>query len=112
MLTYLTFWASRNSFNFRTGILRSFPNGLSILVASFSAFPRVRLYQSGAFAGEPKLVIVKAGAAHYILRVHRLTKQEQLVLCLVMGLLLVGWAVRAWRIAHPRATPTAQMNSE
>ncbi|HHY86783.1 MAG TPA: hypothetical protein GYA07_14805 [Verrucomicrobia bacterium] len=31
----------------------------------------------------------------------RLTRQEQLVLCIVVGLLLVGWAVKAWRTAHP-----------
>jgi hypothetical protein len=33
-----------------------------------------------------------------------LTKQEQLVLCIVLGLLLTGWAVKTWRAAHP---PTA-----
>ena len=32
-----------------------------------------------------------------------LTKQEQLVLCLVLGLLLVGWAVKTYRTAHPTA---------
>ena len=31
----------------------------------------------------------------------RLTKQEQLVLCLVLGLLLTGWAVKTYRTAHP-----------
>jgi hypothetical protein len=36
----------------------------------------------------------------------RLTKQEQLVLCLVMGLLLTGWAVKTYRLAHPPATAT------
>jgi hypothetical protein len=30
-----------------------------------------------------------------------LTKQEQLVLCIVVGLLLTGWAVKTWRAAHP-----------
>jgi hypothetical protein len=30
-----------------------------------------------------------------------LTKQEQLVLCVVLGLLLTGWAVKTWRTAHP-----------
>jgi hypothetical protein len=29
-----------------------------------------------------------------------LTKQEQLVLCLVLGLLLTGWAVKTYRVAH------------
>jgi len=31
----------------------------------------------------------------------QLTKQEQLVLCIVVGLLLVGWAVKSYRAAHP-----------
>lgn len=30
-----------------------------------------------------------------------LTKQEQLVLCIVLALLLTGWAVKAYRTAHP-----------
>lgn len=30
-----------------------------------------------------------------------LTKQEQLVLGLVIALLLTGWAVKAYRTAHP-----------
>ena len=38
---------------------------------------------------------------------NRLTKQEQLVLCVVLGLLLTGWAVKAYRAAHP-AAPTAE----
>jgi hypothetical protein len=36
--------------------------------------------------------------------VNRLTKQEQLVLCIVLGLLLTGWAVKTYRDAHPTAT--------
>jgi hypothetical protein len=32
-----------------------------------------------------------------------LTRQEQLVLCIVLGLLLTGWAVKAYRTAHPPA---------
>lgn len=36
-----------------------------------------------------------------LLRVMHLTKQEQLVLCAVIGLLLVGWVVKTWRTAHP-----------
>jgi len=31
----------------------------------------------------------------------QLTKQEQLVLCIVLALLLVGWAVKNYRAAHP-----------
>jgi hypothetical protein len=34
-----------------------------------------------------------------------LTKHEQLVLCVILGLLLTGWAVKAWRTAHPPASP-------
>lgn len=30
-----------------------------------------------------------------------LTRQEQMVLCVVLGLLLTGWAVRNYRLAHP-----------
>jgi len=37
----------------------------------------------------------------YIAAVNRLTKQEQLVLCVVLGLLLCGWAIKSYRAAHP-----------
>jgi len=40
----------------------------------------------------------------------RLTKQEQLVLCVVLSLLLVGWAVKAWRTAHPPPRSNEQVN--
>jgi hypothetical protein len=33
--------------------------------------------------------------------VNRLTKQEQLFLIVVLGLLLTGWAVKMYRTAHP-----------
>lgn len=33
--------------------------------------------------------------------VNRLTRQEQLVLCIVLALLLTGWAVKTYRTAHP-----------
>ncbi|MGH7952101.1 MAG: hypothetical protein ACREFE_09305 [Limisphaerales bacterium] len=32
---------------------------------------------------------------------NRFTKQEQLFLCIVLGLLLTGWLVKAYRTAHP-----------
>jgi len=35
--------------------------------------------------------------------VNALTKQEQLVLCVVLGLLLMGWAVKTYRTAYPPA---------
>lgn len=34
---------------------------------------------------------------------NRLTKHEQLVLCGVFGLLLVGLAAKTWRLRHPIA---------
>ena len=45
-----------------------------------------------------------------LLRVNRLTKQEQLVLCAVLGLLLVGLAVKVYRAGHAMPAPaeTAQ----
>jgi len=44
----------------------------------------------------------------YIVHVKSLTKQEQLVLCIVLGLLLTGWAVKTWRTAHPPAPAATQ----
>jgi len=40
----------------------------------------------------------------------RLTRQEQLVLCIVLSLLLVGWAVKSWRTAHPSARSNKEVN--
>ena len=39
--------------------------------------------------------------------VRGLTKQEQMVLCIILGLLLTGWAVKSYRAAHPPA-PAAE----
>jgi len=36
-----------------------------------------------------------------------LTKQQQTFLCVVLLLLLTGWAVKAWRTAHPPVAPAA-----
>jgi hypothetical protein len=36
--------------------------------------------------------------------VSRLTRQEQLVLWVVLSLLLTGWAVKTYRAAHPPVT--------
>ena len=45
----------------------------------------------------------------YLDAMFNLTRQQQLFLCSVLLLLLVGWAVKAWRTAHPpeRATISA-----
>jgi hypothetical protein len=37
---------------------------------------------------------------------NRLTKQERMVLCIVLGLLLTGWAVKTYRTAHPATVVT------
>jgi hypothetical protein len=37
-----------------------------------------------------------------------LTRQEQFVLVIVLGLLLTGWAVKTWREAHPPMPPAAR----
>jgi len=48
-------------------------------------------------------------AFRYISPVNRLTKQEQLVLCIVLGLLLTGLAVKTYRTAHPAPVATQQV---
>ena len=40
----------------------------------------------------------------YSARVNHLTKQEQLVICVVLGLLLTGWAVKTYRASHASMT--------
>lgn len=40
-----------------------------------------------------------------------LTKQEQLVLCLILLLVLTGWAVKVYRTAHPPITANVQQKS-
>jgi len=37
-----------------------------------------------------------------------LTKQEQLVITIIVGLLLVGWAVKTWRTANPPPRPATE----
>jgi hypothetical protein len=44
----------------------------------------------------------------YIIHVKGLTKQEQLVLCIVVGLLLTGLAVKTYRTTHPPPVTAAQ----
>jgi hypothetical protein len=40
--------------------------------------------------------------------VNRLTKQEQLFLIIVLGLLLTGWAVKTYHTAHPPTGPVQE----
>jgi hypothetical protein len=46
-------------------------------------------------------------AIPYIDSVNRLTNQEQRVLCVVLGLLLLGLAVKTYRARHPLVAITA-----
>jgi hypothetical protein len=39
---------------------------------------------------------------------NRFSNQEQLMLCIVLGLLLAGWAVEAYRTAHPAPASVAE----
>ncbi len=41
-----------------------------------------------------------------------LTKQEQTVVIMVVAILLTGWAVRAWRLAHPSRIPAAPSQTQ
>ncbi|MEY4387341.1 MAG: hypothetical protein RLY20_2624 [Verrucomicrobiota bacterium] len=43
---------------------------------------------------------------------NRLTRQEQLVLCSVLGLLLVGLAVKVYRQSHPGTTVVTPVASQ
>jgi hypothetical protein len=51
-------------------------------------------------------IVAMAPWFRYLVPVNHLTKQEQLVLCIVLGLLLTGWAVKTYRAAHPPAAVT------
>ena len=46
------------------------------------------------------LIVKRPNDATFV-DVNRLTKQEQLVLCIFFGLLVLGWAVKVYRTAHP-----------
>jgi hypothetical protein len=39
----------------------------------------------------------------------KLTRQQQHFLCVLLLLLFVGWAVKAWRVAHPPAPQAATL---
>ncbi len=45
---------------------------------------------------------------HYIRAVNYLTRQERIVLYIVVGLLLTGWLVKWYRTAHPTAVVAQQ----
>jgi len=53
-------------------------------------------------------LIVDSKRVYYVFDVNRLTRHEQTVLSIVFGLLLIGWAVKAYRTAHPAALPASE----
>ncbi len=64
-----------------------------------AALPVARSVAFRPWAGVPDcgratIVILSCG-------VNRLTRQEQLVICIILGLLLTGWGVKMYRTAHP-----------
>ena len=50
-----------------------------------------------------KCIVCRQRILRYIADMNWLTKQEQLVICIVIGLLLTGLAVKYYRAAHPAA---------
>jgi len=52
--------------------------------------------------------IVDSKSVYYVFGVNRLTRHEQTVLSIVFGLLLIGWAVKAYRTAHPGALTASE----
>jgi hypothetical protein len=57
---------------------------------------------------KPPAQLAENELCRYIAGMNWLTKQEQLVLGLVVGLLLTGWAVKTYRAAHPAAAVAVQ----
>lgn len=65
------------------------------------AVARSPLPLSGKAGAVNELAIDALGRYGIFLSVSHLTKQEQIALCVILGLLLTGWAVKAYRTAHP-----------
>ncbi|HAV62411.1 MAG TPA: hypothetical protein DCY13_08620 [Verrucomicrobiales bacterium] len=58
------------------------------------------------------MCVCSGRAFSYFPAVLKLTRQERQVLTVILGLLLVGWAVRAWRLANPEPQPSAETAGE
>jgi hypothetical protein len=69
------------------------------------------LIRNHRFPDSPILDCVSVQLNLYSTPVNRLTKQEQLVICIIAGLLLLGWAVKTYRIAHPPAQTAEKSKS-
>ena len=75
---------------------------------------RQKSYRHSKKAGEhrDRKMIRQSGGLRYIGgRMKNLTKQEQFVLCLIMLLVLTGWAVKVYRTAHAPMTANTQQRS-
>jgi hypothetical protein len=93
---------SQETGEYRRGVngVRADENG-PLTAETFLPTLRIQTFDRRLLPYKPAL---SAGAPYAtLLRVNRLTRQEQLVLCIIMGLLLTGWAVKAYRAAHPPA---------
>jgi hypothetical protein len=56
----------------------------------------------------PQARLAEPESDSYITDVNYLTKQEQMFLIVVLGLLLTGWAVKTYRTAHPPSVVAVQ----
>jgi hypothetical protein len=79
-----------------------------IVIVISPPFPPVTGQQGGSqrfhlgLTSGPLPLLLSGPVYAILIPVNRLTKREQLVLCIVIGLLLLGWTVKAYRAAHPR----------
>jgi hypothetical protein len=53
--------------------------------------------------GKARTQLAQNGFSRYSIHMNWLTKPEQFVLSIVLGLLLTGWGVKYYRTAHPAA---------
>jgi hypothetical protein len=91
--------------DYQSPVFHSLPRKSQIVNRKFGFYreaPRQGSGISSPDAGPPPqdLLVINLAFGHTV-RMKGLTKQEQLVLCVVLGLLLTGWAVKTWRNAHP-----------
>ena len=82
------------------GLFRSLDIGNRTLLTP-AQFIQLRSRSRIEQRGSGNFQIVETAAFVYVGRVNRLTKHEQLVLCIMVFLLLLGWTVKAYRTAHP-----------
>jgi hypothetical protein len=65
--------------------------------------PGVCLAKKGLWPSPFRAKNRQALVVGYIKGMWNLTREQRRVICAVILLLLVGWGVKAWRLAHPPA---------